>query len=510
MISNNGFLTNRVLRGLRKALLDNANHLDFLDLHGNRSKSEVCADGSPDDNVFDINQGVCISVLRKLVTKLPFNTVKLGNLWGARSLKYGELGNSTIETTLSHLLHPKPPYYAIALVDGDIEDEYRSFVALDDAMPFNKAGFVSGRDEFAVDFDSDPLERRIRDFLNPSNSDLTIRDRYSIKDAGGYELGKRRKPALTAKLMAKDTIQRVQHRPFDYRFVAYSEAVLTSPQKAAMRQLLGERNLAFCLSRGAEIIRGWEHIFCTRALVQHHTVSLKEVNYVFPLNVNFEDTSLAIGASKSVNFAPQFLKALTSRLSLGSESSSNLPKAPTPEDIFYYAYGIFFSPSYRTRYAEFLKTDFPRLPLTKNPKLFHALARLGGKLVALHLMETPSLDQFITTYAGPKEPEVERIGWSNDTVWLDAVAAKKRQPSGSGSIGFHGVPEPVWNFHVGGYQVCEKWLKDRKGRTLSVEDITHYQKIIVAISETICLMGEIDATIEKCGGWPGDFVATES
>jgi len=495
MISNNGFLTNRVLRGVRKTLLNDFNCLTFFDLHGNRSKGEVCPDGSPDDNVFDINQGVGISILRKAAASPPSNKVELANLWGNRNSKYRTLGNTTVSKTAFREHLPKPPYYAFVLVDGDIEDEYRSFAALDEAMPFNKAGFVSGRDDFVVDFDFEPLEQRISDFLNPKNDESTVRERYSIKDAGGYALAKRRQPALAAKLKAKDIIQRVQHRPFDYRFVAYSEAVLTSPQKAAMHQLLGGDNLAFCLSRGAEIIRGWEHIFCTRALVQHHTVSLKEVNYVFPLNVRVEDGSFAFGTAKSSNFAAQFLKALSSRLNLGIESTSGLPKGLTPEDIFHYAYGVFHSPGYRSRYAEFLKIDFPRLPLTSNLELFRALARFGGELVAFHLLDSPKLEKPITRFVGTARTEIEKISYSDQTVWLDKAQ----------STGFAGVSENVWEFHIGGYQVCEKWLKDRKGRTLSKDDIAHYQKVVVVLNETIRLMKEIDEVIEKHGGWPEAF-----
>jgi len=125
--------------------------------------------------------------------------------------------------------------------------------------------------------------------------------------------------------------------------------------------------------------------------------------------------------------------------------------------------------------------------------------------MALHLMESPKLDHSITTYTGPKNPDVGRVGWSNDTVWLDAAATKKGQPATPGTIGFCGVPEAVWNFHIGGYQVCEKWLKDRKDRTLSKDDIAHYQKIVVALNETIRLMRKIDVVIEQHGGWPAAF-----
>ena len=152
--------------------------------------------------------------------------------------------------------------------------------------------------------------------------------------------------------------------------------------------------------------------------------------------------------------------------------------------------------------------DWPKLPLPESLEFFRALAHLGAELVALHLMESPKLDHFITTYTGPTNPEVGRVGWSDDSVWLDAGKTNAREghrASKPGTIGFKGVPEGVWDFHIGGYQVCHKWLKDRKGRTLSDDDIDHYQKIVVALAETIRLMKEIDEVIEQHGGWPGAF-----
>ena len=167
-----------------------------------------------------------------------------------------------------------------------------------------------------------------------------------------------------------------------------------------------------------------------------------------------------------------------------------------------YIYAVFHSPGYRTRYAEFLKIDFPRLPLTGSLELFRELARLGGELTALHLLESAKLDQPMTTFIGDSR-EVVKVGWVDNTVWLDAGG--KKAETRPGTSGFQGVPEAVWKFHIGGYQVCEKWLKDRKGRMLSDEDIAHYHKIVVALSETIRLMAEIDTVIETHGGWPGAF-----
>jgi hypothetical protein len=158
-------------------------------------------------------------------------------------------------------------------------------------------------------------------------------------------------------------------------------------------------------------------------------------------------------------------------------------------------YGLFYSPEYRRRYRAALSQRFPIVLLTSNLKLCRTLAQLGGELIALRLLESTKLDQAITEFIGSRSPGVEKVSWLKNTVWLDRAQ----------TIGFHGVPEAVWNFHIGGYQVCEKWLKDRKGRTLCDDDIAHYQKIVVALAETIRLMQEIDDVIEQHGGWPAAF-----
>jgi predicted helicase len=176
-----------------------------------------------------------------------------------------------------------------------------------------------------------------------------------------------------------------------------------------------------------------------------------------------------------------------------------------PEQLFNYFYAVFHSPGYRARYSEFLKTDFPRVPPPGSLTLFVALANLGAELVSLHLLELQEDRRRAANYVGPESPVVARVGWSTETVWLDTVGTGSGQGTEPGTIGFRGVSEAAWKFHVGGYQPCEKWLTDRKGRTLSAQDIAHYQKIVVAISETIRLMGKIDEVIDQHGGWPGAF-----
>lgn len=219
---------------------------------------------------------------------------------------------------------------------------------------------------------------------------------------------------------------------------------------------------------------------------------------LFPLYLYISDNEIQLTANCRPNLNPDFLKIVAEKLNLKFISDGNVDLEYTfgPEDVFNYAYAVFHSPSYRTRYAEFLKIDFPRLPLTSSLDLFRTLSKVGGELVALHLMESPRLNTSITRWHGSTPSnEVEKVTYSDETVWIDKGQTE----------GFQDVPENVWNFHIGGYQACEKWLKVRKGRVLSAEDITHYQKIVVALNETIRLMKEIDEVIEEHGGWPGAF-----
>jgi len=264
---------------------------------------------------------------------------------------------------------------------------------------------------------------------------------------------------------------------------------------------MAQNNLALIVTRQLSLPT-FQHVFATQQLIDGNTISLqtREYNYLFPLYLRGEQAnqrSLSFESHSKTNLGTTFIKTLASRLKLPL-GSNGLPAGLTPEDIFHYAYAVFHSPGYRSRYAEFLKIDFPRLPLTGNLELFRALGRLGGELVALHLLESPKVNDFITRFEGqgdngiPKKPT-----YQDGAVWINPTQR------------FEGVPEVVWNFHIGGYQVCEKWLKDRKGRTLSLDDIVHYQRVVVALNETIRLMREIDQVIDQHGGWPGAFQTTD-
>ena len=231
---------------------------------------------------------------------------------------------------------------------------------------------------------------------------------------------------------------------------------------------------------------------------------------LFPLHLNNDGSSqLELSLlNRRWNFAPKHFQYLIQKVGSRDEGDLN----PTTEAIFRYIYAILHSPTYRDRYAEFLKIDFPRVPLTASRELFQALARLGGQLVALHLVEFALDDEAGAPADWPRYPRLAHFRGGERTVSKFPSAAKawaEGYVAINGSSGFVGVPEEVWNFQIGGYQVCHKWLKDRKDRTLSDEDLLHYAKIVTALHQTIRLMGEIDEVIDSHGGWPDAFAAGE-
>jgi predicted helicase len=502
LISNHSFLNNPTLRGMRWNLLQTFSSLQVLDLHGSPGRRHATATGS-DENVFDILQGVAISLMAKVPSQATGSRLLRADLIGERTAKYRALAESTAQSTQYQTVDFCSPFYLFTVQDVELRSEYNSGASLVSAMPTNSVGIVTGRDGFATDITEQALHDRIEMFCDISRKDPEVRALFGIRDAGGYALSKRRK--FVVGKPARDFIKKVTYRPFDFRWIAYSRGFLTSDQRNVMRHILPGGNLALVTARSNKS-DSMNHFFCSTNITETKCGESTTQSCVFPL-YTIPDDGLALPEGPCSNFSTDFLRDFASRLNLSIHSSTGLPAGLTPEDIFHYIYSIFHSPRYRTRYAEFLKIDFPRLPLTGNLELFRKLAYLGCELTALHLLESPKLDQSITEFVGSSQ-EITKVGYTDHTVWINAGGTKGKNTPGSS--GFCGVPEAVWNFHIGGYQVCEKWLKDRKGRTLTAEDIAHYHKIVVALSETLRLMAEIDGVIEAHGGWPGAFQSKEA
>jgi predicted helicase len=335
--------------------------------------------------------------------------------------------------------------------------------------------------------------------------DAQFKARYRIEASSSFDIEARR---ARAKFHAAN-IKRCLYRPFDVRWLYYDPELTSRPAEKVMRHMLAGENLGLITLRQTR--RSEAGAFLVgRGLINKDAVSLFDIGTVFPLYLYGDghrekkggggtmlmalfEPAAAYGGRRA-NLNPKFIEDVTHRFGLKwvPVARGDLKKTVGPEDIFHYAYAVFHSPTYRTRYAEFLKIEFPRLPLTSDLELFRALAERGVELTALHLMESPGLNDFITGYAIKGENEVEKAQYTDGDrrVWINSAQY------------FDGVPKAVWDFHVGGYRVCEKWLKDRKARKLAYDDLQHYQKIVVALQETIRLMAGIDLDIESRGGWP--------
>jgi len=491
MITNHGYLDNPTFRGMRQQLMQTFSEIYLLNLHGNAKKKEVCPDGSKDENVFDIQQGVAIGLFVKSPGSPGQARVHYADLWGTREEKNKSLAEMEVVTTPWQELQPHSPFYLFVPQDTDLRAEYDRGWPVPEIFPVNSVGIVTARDNLTIHWTPQEVMDTVKDFagLDPE----TARDNYHLgKDVRDWKVELAQKDLRTSGLK-EQMVKPMLYRPFDVRFTYYTgqtRGFICMPRSEVMAHMLAGENLGLCGSRSVEI-KMWEHLFCSRSIIQHHTVSLKEVNYLFPLYIY---QKLFEQVNRTPNINPAFIKDLSGKVGLAfvPEGRGDLETTTGPEDVFSYAYAVFHSPTYRQRYVEFLKGDFPRLPLTGNKALFAALVGLGAELVSLHLMESPRLDTFITKFPVPGSQVVAEVRYQETTrrVFINSEQY------------FEGVPPEVWAFTIGGYQVCHKWLKDRKGRTLSFEDLHHYQKIIVALAETIRLMEEIDAVILAHGGWP--------
>ena len=481
LITNNGYLDSATFRGLRVHLLDTYEHIRVLDLHG----SVKAIREAGDENVFDIQQGVAICVSSRLSQNLP-GTIRYEEFVGSRNKKYQALLRQNSLWSKPSFV-PRPPGYLFISRDESLAEEYESGIALDSMFVLSSSGVKTNRDGLAIALTQKELDERMQVFLNPKNTDEFIAEALEIEDKKYWNIREARKDlnANTWIQFCKD----IEYRPFDNRKIIYHDAVVFSPRKPVMVNLERPDNLALLLCR-QQIVPGFNHVFVTRRMYDCCLVSnrSRENTSGFPLYTMDSDSS-ASSLFRNEN-------GMKSNITLEATSAFKRKVTDVKEDaIFNYCYAILHSPGYRHRYAKFLQREFPRVLLPEVPDLFKDLSILGAALVELHLLETPGLNNLKCNFYGSKSVQVEAPFWSDECIWVDKAQ----------TCGFRGVKKEVWNFSIGSYRVCEKWLKDRRDRDLTKNEFTHYQKILVAISETIRLMKEIDEVIEKHGGWPGAF-----
>jgi hypothetical protein len=463
MITNNSFLDGIIHRQMRKHLLQTFDRIYILNLHGNSKKKEKASDGGKDENVFDIQQGVSINIfIRKNKDKQGLGTVHYAELFGMRNYKFEVLDKSEIDTIKWQKLDSPNPYYFFVQKDFHQEEEYKKGFQINELFNVNSVGIVTSRDSFLINDKKDVLEKRYEDILNMSISNDEFENKYKLKTKYFNPITARSKSQKNGN--AK--IIKCFYRPFDTRYILFDEDFIERNRSAVMKNMILGTNLALVCSKQSTR-NSIDNIQVVDSVIELKFNSHDRNSNIFPLYLYSED------GSHTPNFKKDVVNEIEKRVGKVS-----------PEDILDYIYAILHSPSYREKYKEFLKIDFPRVPYPKDKKSFDKLVAFGTELRLLHLFESPRVNKFITTYSITGSDIIEKILYKDGDVFINNDQY------------FGGIPESIWNFYIGGYQPAQKWLKDRKGQTLTNEDIEHYQKMIVSLIETGKIMKMIDEDIK--------------
>ena len=513
-ITNHGYLDNPTFRGMRRSLMQTFNEIYVYNLHGNVKKKEKTPDGGKDENVFDIQQGVAILLCVKHPkchsenpprchsehplcchserSEESHSRVYHADLWGLREGKYKILAETDVSETQWTELQPTFPFYLFVPQDTELLAEYEQGWKLTEIFPVNSVGIVTARDKLTIHWSEEELWQTVTDFAELPTEEA--RQKYNLrKDVRDWKVGWAQRDLKDSGL-SKSNIVPILYRPFDLRYTYYtgkSRGFHCMPRGEVMHHMLAGQNVALISARSNKY-SDMNHFFCSNGIMETKCGESTTQSCLFPLYLYPDPSELVFDTERRPNFNPAFLKALAEKLNLPQTEPHGLPEGITPEDIFHYAYAVFHSSTYRERYTEFLKIDFPRLPLTDDLQLFRDLTAFGKELVVLHLLDiqtAPVLNIPTSPFPVAGSNKVERV---RHVDTRQQVYINKTQY-------FDKVPPEVWDFRVGGYQVCDKWLKDRKGRILTVDDIKHYQRIVVALSETIRLMDAIEERI------PGEF-----
>ncbi|MCD4656810.1 MAG: N-6 DNA methylase [Planctomycetes bacterium] len=543
-ITNHSYLDTPTFRGMRQKLMQTFDEIYILNLHGNSRKKEKCPDGSKDENVFDIQQGVAIGIFIKYPIQKKQNkkaVIKYADLWGKRELKenkilvsgkYHYLNNHDISKTDWEVIKPITPFYLLIPQDVKLYKEYEKLWKINDIMPLSSTGIKTHRDHFVIDFDKKALKSRIEIFRDLETKNDDILKRFSLSNKKDWNLDNKRKS------LAKDEdwetyFNKCLCRPFDIRWIFNHRDVVDRARTDIMQHMLNQRNIGILTNR--TVNNDFKHVFSTRRISGDCSVSSlsKERTYLFPLYLLlpknkeskqefFEKNETQWEADKDgkiPNLNPEFVNEFAEKLGLKFKSSGkgDLKKTFNPEVVFHYIYAVFHSPTYRKHYAEFLRIDFPRVPLTSDKVLFTKLVQLGADLVSFHLLEhdyphstytkndenspiNPPLASKTITFPVAGENSIDKPFPKYQEIKCEQFLAQNKNAEIKFGVYvnkeqyFANVSQIAWEFEIGGYKPAQKWLKERQkhNRKLTNADLTHYSQMIIALTETHKLMQSID------------------
>ena len=495
-ISSNSFLDGVTHRQVRKNLLESFDTIYIIDLHGNSKKKEVSPNGSPDHNVFDIMNGVSINIFVKKSKSKSLPKVLHSDVFGLRDYKYDHLISNDISSISWNEISYKNPYNFFVPKDFSKEKDYNNGINLERFFINKNTGIQTKNDSLTIQFTKEKIKELEIDLLTLGIEDL--RNKYGVKD-GTWKLEDAKNDILSGNY---DHIK-ILVKAFDTRFTLLnrkSSGFLGRPRYSTMRHMIRDTNLALLVSRQNKS-NTIDSFFITDGCSEMKSAERTIQSYHFPLYVYANESSqkeIGENRDRKPNLNLEIVNNLATLLQLEFTNEKSTRKDTfSPIDILDYIYAFLYSPSFRIKYKEFLKIDFPRVPYPEDQDTFWRLVSLGGEIRQIHLLESPAVEQYITQYPADGDNVITRKITKNSPGF---IADEDNPQLGKVWINddqyFDNVPLIAWEFYIGGYQPAQKWLKDRKGRTLEFDDILHYQKIIVALTETDRLMGEIDKVLK--------------
>ena len=458
-ISNNSFLDGVTHRNMRKSLLKTFDKIYILNLHGDARKKETTPDGGKDENVFNIRQGTSINIFVRSPAKKKgeWGKVFYADLYGKRTEKYHFLETQSLKTTGFTELALSDQFYSFFTPkDFSAREEYEKGFRVDQLFLISNSGIKTDRDALFIDDDKERLAARFKKLL-AGKFEESFREKYRIEDSSGYKLTK----LIQGKQFDHKFLRRIFYRPFDEKWIYYDPSIVSRTAEKVMQHMHGE-NIALITERiSVQSLSSLAFItkqLCEVCYFTSHT-------HVFPLYTYNMDGGI------DVNLSQEIVSKIAKQIGKKIETLSEMK-------IFDYIYGVLHDPNYRTKYQEFLKIDFPRVPYPKDTATFDRYVTAGSRLRKLHLLE--DVPKIQTTFPVTDGNVVENVRFVDGKVFINDTQY------------FDNVPAEAWNFYIGGYQPAQKYLKDRKGRTLTFEEIQHYQKIVCTLKETIKIMDEAD------------------
>ena len=468
IISNNGFLDNPTFRGMRYHLLKTFDKIYILDLHGSTRKKEFAPDGSKDENVFDIQQGVCISVFVKTGQKNSQDLARIyhSELFGKRREKYNFLKENDLNSVEWKEFSTQAPYYLFRYYDKKVLKEWLKNLSIDKIFELSSTGICSQRDSIVIHNSKQSIKQLINDFCNLSKEE-NVKKYHIEKDGRDWQIQTAIDSVKNSQKDKSGAITQILCNPFDFRWTYYDgkgKGFMAYPRTEVMQNFINNENIGLVCDRGCDF-QDIDNFFVTQSITDLHLIG--GGSYIFPL-YRYEKNS------QKTNFTEEFCKFIDKKYK----------QKFSPEQILGYIYAVLYHKEYREKYAVFLRIDYPHIPFCESDKKFLKLSELGGELINLHLMKAvlkkDSIGEYEHKDSKNQNFKIEKIAYYESTQELFV----------NESLYFMGVENAVWEYKIGGYAVLDKYLKSHKNEIIDYE---HFEKIIKTLHKSL----EIEKQIAK-------------